>query len=130
MFVSIVVTALLFFGLDMLWIQFVAVGMYKKHLPDFLLRSPQGNVQANLIAAALFYVVAISCLYLLAIKPATTIKQAVTVGAISGLFAYGTYALTAQSIFKNWKWSMTVFDILWGVILCSVCALVGFLLKK
>ena len=126
---TVLATLLSFLVLDMLWINFVAVGLYKNHLSDFLLRSPAGAIQPNFLASGLFYVVAVSCLYLLAIRPAASIKDALFVGCVAGLFAYGTYALTGQALFKNWRWIMTVLDILWGVSLCGATACIGYYVK-
>ena len=64
-----------------------------------------------MIAGLLFYVTAIGCLYFLVVKQATTIRQAVIMGCVAGLFSYGTYALTGQALFKNWRWLLTVLDI-------------------
>ena len=126
---SLIVLIASFFSLDMLWINLVAVKLYKKDLGDFLLKNSSGNVQANLLASLLFYMVAIFCLYMLAVRPSNTISEAATTGAIAGLFAYATYALTGQAIFQNWQWVLTISDIAWGTFLCSSTAALAVWVK-
>ena len=129
MFQSIMATFISFILLDLFWINLVAIKIYKDKLSPFI-RGSDGNMQPDLIACALFYVVAIFSLYYLAIRPSETMKQAIIVGCVAGLFSYGTYALTGQALFKNWTWMMTLLDIGWGVFLCGVCAGIGFLVKS
>ncbi len=126
---SLIATTFSFLCLDLAWINLVAVGLYKQHLPDFLLRNSKGDVTPNLVACALFYIVAIGCLYFLAVKSTDSLKQATITGAVAGLFAYGTYAFTGQALFKNWNWTLTVLDVAWGALLCATAAGIGFYVK-
>lgn len=127
---SVFVMLITFFLFDIIWIKAVAVGLYERHVPDLLLRNQSGELQANMIAGLLFYVTAIGCLYFLVVKQATTIRQAVIMGCVAGLFSYGTYALTGQALFKNWRWLLTVSDIVWGVFLCGITCGAGFFVKS
>ena len=43
-------------------------------------------------------------------------------GGVLGLTAYGTYALTGQSLFAGWGWSLTFVDCAWGMVLSAVVA--------
>jgi uncharacterized membrane protein len=126
---SIVATVLSFFLLDMVWINVVAVKLYKKHL-SHLLAMKDGAVATNIPAALCFYVVACFALVYLVVRPAHSVSEAAINGAIVGLFAYGTYAFTCQALFKNWLWSVTIPDVVWGVVLCAVSCAIGTYLKS
>jgi uncharacterized membrane protein len=129
MFQSIIATFISFILLDLAWVNFVTVKAYKARLSKFI-RGSDGNMQPDLLACALFYIVAIFCFYYLAIRPAENIRQAIVAGCVASFFSYSTYALTGQAIFKNWAWPLTLLDIGWGIFLCGTCAGIGFLVKS
>ena len=58
------------------------------------------------------------------------LSEAAINGAVVGLFAYGTYAFTCQALFKDWLWSVTIPDVVWGVVLCAVSCAIGTYLKS
>lgn len=39
--------------------------------------------------------------------------------------AYGTYELTNLATLRDWRWSMAIVDIAWGVVLTGVSAWAG-----
>lgn len=125
---AIISTTLTFLCLDALWIKFIAVDLYQTHVSP-LLRTHNNEMAAQPLPALLFYLVAITTLILIVIKPATSIKEAATNGALFGLFGYGTYAFTCQSIFQGWVWQMTVLDVAWGAFLCAVASIAGLYFK-
>ena len=88
-----------------------------------------GQLAAQPLPAILFYVVALAALLVLIVKPAVSVTQAWLNGALIGLFAYGTYALTCQSIYQGWIWKMALLDIAWGIFLCATAAAVGTYFK-
>ena len=47
-------------------------------------------------------------------------------GAFLGLLAFGTYEITNLVILKDWKISLVIVDTLWGVIVRSSMAFVGY----
>lgn len=96
--------------IDMVWI----FGARKMHI--HMIESVQKEpLKANMSAAALFYLMA-PMAYVIIIKPyAEDLPDALRLSvAISGLM-YGSFDLTNKTIFKNYSWSYTFTDILWGM---------------
>jgi len=106
-------TAVIFLSMDSLWIYFVARHMY------LTLLSPILSPQPGWVAALAFYLLYSFGLWFLAIKPSHKPSDAALRGAILGLTAYGTYALTGHSLFAGWEWSLTLADCAWGAILSA-----------
>ncbi|MEO8756265.1 MAG: DUF2177 family protein [Devosia sp.] len=122
--VAYIVTAIVFLGLDFLWLTQVALGMYRRELGTLLLDNP------NLLVAGLFYLLFVLGIVLLAINPALNGGGWVTalwMGAVLGLVAYGTYDITNLSTLKNWSLTITLVDLAWGTALTAVSAAVGTL---
>lgn len=96
--------------IDMVWI----LGARKMHI--HMIESIQKEpMKANMTAASLFYLMA-PMAYVIFIKPyAKDLTDALRLSfAISGLM-YGSFDLTNKTIFKNYSWSYTFTDIIWGM---------------
>lgn len=118
-------TALVFFGLDFVWLTTMASSFYRSRIGELLLDQP------NLGVAGLFYLVYVAGLVHFAVLPAFQAGSWVTAvanGALLGLVAYGTYDMTNLSTLKNWSISVSIVDIAWGVTLSAVAATCGYLL--
>ncbi|MCX5518397.1 DUF2177 family protein [Kaistia defluvii] len=117
-------TALVFFGLDFVWLSSMASGFYKSRIGELLLAQP------NLGVAGLFYLVYVAGLVHFAVMPALQAGSwgtALLNGALLGLVAYGTYDMTNLSTLKNWSVSVSIVDMTWGVTLSAVAATCGYL---
>jgi len=122
--VAYIVTAIVFLGLDTLWLTQVALGMYRRELGTLLLDKP------NLPIAGLFYLLFVVGVVVLAILPALnggTWINALLLGAVLGLVAYGTYDITNLSTLRNWSLTVTLADLAWGTALTAVSATLGYL---
>ena len=122
--VAYIVTAIVFLGLDALWLSQIALGMYRRELGALLLDKP------NLAIAGLFYLLFVIGIVVLAILPALnggSWVNALIMGAVLGRVAYGTYDITNLSTLKNWSLTVTIADLLWGTALTAVSATVGYL---
>ena len=122
--VAYIVTAIVFLGIDTLWLTQVALGMYRRELGTLLLDKP------NLPIAGLFYLLFVVGIVVLAILPALnggTWINALLLGAVLGLVAYGTYDITNLSTLKNWSMTVTLADLAWGTVLTAVSATAGYL---
>lgn len=122
--VAYIVTAIVFLGLDALWLSQIALGMYRREIGALLLDKP------NLVVAGLFYLLFVIGIVVLAILPALnggTWINALIMGAVLGLVAYGTYDITNLSTLKNWSMTVTIADLIWGTALTAVSATVGYL---
>ena len=125
--VAYIATAVVFLGLDAIWLSKVALGMYRQELGSLLLDKP------NLPIAAGFYLLYVAGIVILAIVPALGEGgwiKALLMGAVLGLVAYGTYDITNLSTLKGWSVKLAVIDIAWGTALTAVSATIGYLVVK
>ena len=128
-FKLVLATTLSFLILDALWLGYFAKFFYIKHMGE-LIHIKNGNIQANLTAAILVYIVLISGI-LIFVQPlaGNSLIAALGYGVLYGLIAYGTYDLTSMAVIKGWSWTVTVVDILWGMTICGITSLVGCFFK-
>ena len=120
-------TVPVFFLVDMAWLGFIAKKFYREKLASFL--SPTVNWQA----AGIFYLLFIIGIIFFAVLPAKAKDSAfiaASYGALFGFFTYATYDLTNLATLKDWPLSIVFVDIIWGMVLCSVVALISFLILK
>ena len=116
-----------FFGIDMIWLGFVAKGFYRNNL-GHLLRS-----DVNWSAALVFYLLYIGGILIFATMPAlekNSLYQAVTLGGLFGFFAYATYDLTNMATLKDWPLNVVIVDIIWGIVLTASVAAASFLIGR
>jgi uncharacterized membrane protein len=120
---SYIAALLLFFLADMVWLGTMSSRLYKPTLGDILL------TDVSMIPAIVFYLVYPAGLVVFAINPALksgSLATAATLGALFGLFTYGTYDLTNQATLRNWSTGLTLADMAWGSLLGSVTAVFAF----
>lgn len=120
-------TAVVFFGLDFIWLSRVATSFYKSRIGDLMLAQP------NFMAAGLFYLFYIAGIVYFAVAPALNggnWVNALVSGAILGFIAYGTYDMTNLSTLKNWSLSVSVVDMAWGTVLTGLAAAAGYLVTS
>lgn len=89
--------------------------------------------QANLIAAAVFYLFYVSGVYwfgTLAGIRSGAVMPAIISGTFLGLLAYSTYEVTNFSTLKGWTVQMVMLDTLWGGVLGGLTAAVGFYVSR
>ncbi len=111
--------------LDMVWIQLVMKQLYQSHVAH-LLRGSAGSIAVDPLATLLVYLIMLVGLFYLAVRPSVNWQEAMVSGAVAGCFAYGTFALTNHAIFKDWNWSLTLFDLGWGTVMMALVAALGF----
>ncbi|HEX6144228.1 MAG TPA: DUF2177 family protein [Geminicoccaceae bacterium] len=122
-FIGYVASAIVFFGLDLLWLGVVAKGFYARQLGDLL------SDQPNMAVAGLFYAGYVGGIVLFAVAPALQAQSwttALVLGVFLGLMAYGTYDMTNLATIRNWPVAMSITDMLWGSLLTGVAATAGF----
>jgi uncharacterized membrane protein len=120
-------TAVVFFAIDLTWLGWVAKDLYRKHLGGFL------SAQVNWTAAFIFYALFIVGIFIFAILPASeknSLQHAVIYGALFGFFTYATYDLTNLATLKNWPLPIVFIDIIWGSILTGTVAAAGYWIVK
>ena len=114
-----VIATTIFLACDLVWLGLVARGFYQRHL-GYLMRDP-----INWSAALVFYLLFVVGLLIFAIKPALDVQnplRALLYGALFGFFTYATYDLTNLATIRDWPLIVTVADLSWGVVLCSIVA--------
>ena len=118
-----VITLLIFFAIDLVWLGVVARTFYQRHIGHLL--SPD----VNWGAAILFYLVYIGGIVFFAVKPAFddgSATSALVRGAVFGFMAYATYDLTNQATMKDWPVLVTVVDLAWGTVLTATVAYLSY----
>jgi uncharacterized membrane protein len=83
----------------------------------------------RLVPAILVYILIIVAVYFFAVKEVTSFSNAVLRGTALGFAMYGLYDLTNYATLTNYTLQMTLTDMTWGTVLCSLIAAVGFYLK-
>jgi uncharacterized membrane protein len=120
--VAYIATAVVFCGLDFLWLGFVAKGYYQSQVGTLLLDRP------NLPVAAAFYALYVAGVLIFAVVPGLETGspvRALAAGALFGFFAYATYDLTNLATLKGWSVGITLLDLAWGAIVSGISATAG-----
>jgi uncharacterized membrane protein len=120
-------TALVFLGLDAVWLSFSASVLYRPLLGDLL------RDDFLLVPAALFYVIYTAGIVVFAISPSLASGRWTAAGLrglFLGLFGYAVYDLTNQATLRIWPVTITVADLIWGALLTAVAAIAGFLAAR
>lgn len=121
--IGYVLTALVFFGLDMVWLGFLAKDLYRRYLGAFL------SQQVNWVAAGIFYLIFIAGIFLFVILPAVekgSWTRALVMGGLFGLVTYATYDLTNLATMVQWPVRIVIIDLVWGVVLVGAVSVAGF----
>lgn len=122
-----VLTAIVFFAIDLLWLGVIAKNLYNKLLGHLL--APE----VNWTAAIIFYLLFIAGILIFAVLPAvekSSLQHALLYGVLFGFFTYATYDLTNLATLKNWPVKVVVIDILWGIVLTGAVATAGYYIFK
>lgn len=120
-------TVPVFFIVDLIWLGVIAKGFYQENLSYIL--SPQ----VNWPAAIVFYLLYIGGILIFAVIPAVaknSWQHATLYGALFGFFTYMTYELTNLALLKDWPLNIVVVDIMWGVVLCTTVATIGYFIGR
>ena len=122
--VAYLATALVFVGLDFVWLSLTGPSLYRPILGPLLADKLNGA------AAAAFYLIYIAGVVFLAVRPAFEAgawRTAAINGLVLGVVAYATYDLTNQATLKLWATKLTLMDMAWGGGLTAVAATAGYL---
>jgi uncharacterized membrane protein len=117
-------SAIVFLGLDYIWLSRVARDFYAASLGSLMRETP------DFLAAGIFYLFYIGGIVFFAVMPAESWKGALLRGAVLGLLAYGTYDMTNLATLKGWPWRMAAVDMAWGMALTGLAAAGGYLAAR
>jgi len=116
-----------FFGIDMIWLGFIAKNFYRKHL-GYLMRN-----QVQWPAAIGFYLLFIAGIIFFAVIPAQqagSTGKAALYGILFGLITYATYDLTNLATIKDWPLIVTIVDLCWGMVLCGSVSVLTYIIAS
>lgn len=120
-----IVTAVMFFAVDILWLGVLAKGLYKRYI---------GHLMADKVvlgAALAFYMIYIGGLLFFVIQPALrkeSFNYALMTGFIFGFITYATYDLTNMATLKDWPLMITIIDIAWGTCLGGAVSALSYVI--
>ena len=121
---AIVVTTVVFLGLDAIWLKTVIGPFFRERIGGLMREDPLLGHRGWLLCDLSPSASSISrC------SPALNsgnLWLAVFNGAFLGLLGYGTYEATSMSIMKDWQWDMLILDVAWGTGVCAVSAAAGY----
>ena len=118
------VSLLAFLALDALWLGLVARGFYRDQLGTLLTPDVRWG------AALLFYLIFVAGVVVFAILPAVergSIGRAILLGGFFGVVTYAAYDLTNLATLRDFPTVVAVVDMVWGGVLTSTVATVGYL---
>jgi uncharacterized membrane protein len=118
-----IVTAIVFLGLDAIWLSQMSKRLYRPLIGDLL--APK----VELAAALAFYVIYVSGIVFFAVAPALErggMARALLCGAALGFVAYATYDLTNQATLRGWDVRVTLADLAWGAFVSAVSAAAAY----
>lgn len=115
--------ALTMLVLDAIWLSQAVPRIYKPQLGDLLAEQP------NFAIAGVFYLVYLIGVVVFAILPAVdkgSWTQALLMGGLLGLVAYGTYDFTNLATLRGWPLGLSLIDVAWGVVLTATVSVAGY----
>ena len=116
-------TAVVFLGLDFIWLSYAGERIYRPALGALMADKP------NLPVAAIFYLVYTAGIVVFAIGTGDRrdLLSVAALGAFLGLLAYGTYDITNLSTLRGWPVHLTLIDMAWGTFVTATASLAGAL---
>jgi uncharacterized membrane protein len=127
MLLSYLLTTVVFFAIDLVWLGLIAKNLYRKYLGEML------SEKVNWGAALIFYLLFIVGIFLFVIIPAIEKQSAIralVLGAIFGLITYATYDLTNYATLKGFPLNVVIIDLIWGTFLTATVSLAGYYITK
>ena len=127
MLISYLLTTLVFFAVDMIWLGLIAKNIYKKYLGALM------SDTVNWVAALIFYLLFIIGIFIFVIYPSIEKQspgRALVLGAIFGLITYATYDLTNYATLKGFPLNVVVLDLIWGTFITTVVSISGYYITK
>ena len=119
-FKTVCCVVVIFLMLDCLWLGFIAKDFYIRYMGD-LLNVSNGSIQARWSGAVLVYFALVLGIMVFVIPMADgKVLKAFLYGALYGFVTYSTYDATNLAVIKDWSVVVTVVDIIWGMIICSL----------
>lgn len=122
-----VVTLVVFFAVDIVWLGVIAKKLYRQEIGHLL------KDDVNWVAALVFYLLFIAGLVIFVLQPAidqSSLLHAIIYGGLFGLMTYATYDLTNLATLKNWPLKITLIDLAWGTSLGLLTSTIAYLFMQ
>ncbi|RYF44191.1 MAG: DUF2177 family protein [Comamonadaceae bacterium] len=111
--------------LDFLWLRVIAINWYQSGIGHLMAAKP------NLWAAGAFYLLYPVGIVIFAALPAEGVwMRGLVLGALFGLFCYGTYDATNLAVLRDWPLGLTFLDVAWGMFVSACGATAGVLAAR
>ena len=75
------------------------------------------------------YLVAVIGIWVFVLNRVATTKEAFLYGALLGFVMYAFYDFTNLATLKDYPWSLTIVDMLWGTLLVGAVTAIMFFVK-
>jgi uncharacterized membrane protein len=122
------VTAVLFLGIDVVWIKLVMRPLFDREVPHLLAD------EVRMAPAAGFYLLYVVGVLWFAsaggLAGSKGIGRVAFDAAFLGFLAYGTYEATNYATLKGWTAQMAAIDIAWGTAFTAFVAVAGLLITR
>jgi uncharacterized membrane protein len=121
--VAYLTAAVVFCLMDFVWLTIIAKDFYQSRMGFLML------YEIKFSAAVTFYLLYLMGLLIFAIMPALRAQDwlaALSLSGFLGLIAYASYDLTNLATLKDWSLSLSLVDMLWGVVVSSCAGTAGF----
>lgn len=118
-----------FVVLDYIWLARIAKDFYLEKLASHVLIR-DGSLVPYLPAVPLVYIVAVLGIWYFVLTRVTDTPQAFLQGALLGFCMYAFYDLTNLATLKDYPWSLTIVDTLWGTLLVGTVTALMFFVKN
>lgn len=126
-FKTYIVTFVVFFAIDIIWLGFIAKDMYRNNIGHLMADT------TNWPAAIIFYLFFIGGLVFFVVNPSLEKEswtQALMWGGFFGFICYATYDMTNLATLRDWPLKMTIIDITWGSILNALTSAVSYFIVR
>jgi uncharacterized membrane protein len=124
-FLAYLAGLVVFLALDAIWLTVMAPS-YRAVMGDML------AADIRVVPAVLFYVVDMLGLIIFVVRPGRRqgAGWVLAHGALFGLFTYATYDLTNYAVLKNWDLTLTIEDVVWGMVISTIVSLVAWSMMR
>jgi uncharacterized membrane protein len=111
----IILTGIILFFIDYIFISSYFGGEYKILIKDV----QKSKMEVNIFSAIIAYAFLIGVIYYFIIKDKRSVIDAVILGSST----YGIYAWTIYALLKNWTFKIAIIDTIWGGVLFGLTTL-------
>jgi uncharacterized membrane protein len=125
--ISYLLTTVVFFAIDMVWLGLIAKNLYSKYLGTLL------SSEVKWAAAIIFYLLFIVGIQVFVVYPSVekqSLIRVILLGALFGLITYATYDLTNYATMKGFPLNIVFIDLAWGTILTTLVSIAGYFIVK